>query len=92
MSIITLWKVNIFSIGKELYESIMILANVWLILSVTPLSSLITYLILLQILSHHPQSNNAKYLISSWILISPSISSNLIPNGFAPVEVLYGMS
>ena len=34
MSIITLWKVAIFSIGKELHESVLNLAKVWLILSV----------------------------------------------------------
>ena len=36
MSIITLWKVNVFSIGKELHESILILAKLWLILFVIP--------------------------------------------------------
>ena len=47
MSIITLWKVNIFPIGKELHESIMIVAKLWLLLSVIPLFSLVRYLILL---------------------------------------------
>ena len=50
MSIITLWNVNIFSIGKESYESILILKKLWLILSaVTSISSL-RYLFLSQIL------------------------------------------
>ena len=50
MSIMTLWKVNIFSVAKESYESIVILAKLWLILSVIPLFLLIRYLILSQIL------------------------------------------
>ena len=50
-SIIKLWKVNLFLVGKESCESIPVLAESWLILSVIPLSLLITYLILSQILS-----------------------------------------
>ena len=50
MSITTLWKDSIFSIGKELYESILILAKWWLILTVIPFFSLIRYLTLSQIL------------------------------------------
>ena len=34
MSIITLWKLNVFSIGKKLYESTLILAKLLLILYV----------------------------------------------------------
>ena len=43
MSIIMLWKVTVFFLGKELYESILTLAKLWLILYVTPLLSLIRY-------------------------------------------------
>ena len=52
MSIVTLWKDNIFSIGKESHESVLIIAKLWLILSVIPLFLLIIYLNLSQILSH----------------------------------------
>ena len=41
VSIVTLWKVNFFPVGKALYESILILAKLWVILSVTALFSLI---------------------------------------------------
>ena len=51
ISIITLSKVNIFSIGKESYESIQTLSKLWLILSALPLFSPIRYLILSKILS-----------------------------------------
>ena len=51
MSIITLWKVNIFSIVKESYESVLILAKLWLMLAAIPLFSLIRCLISSQILS-----------------------------------------
>ena len=54
MSIITLWTVNIFSIGKELYKSSLIFAKFWLILSVISLFSLTRYLILSQVLSNNP--------------------------------------
>ena len=47
MSITTLRKVNVFSIDKELYESLLIYAKLLLILYVIPLFSLTTYLILL---------------------------------------------
>ena len=48
MSITTLRKVNVFSIDKELYESILIYAKLLLILlNVMPLFSLTRYLILL---------------------------------------------
>ena len=39
--IILLWKVSVFSIGNELYESILILAKLWLILYVMRPFSLI---------------------------------------------------
>ena len=51
MSIITLWKNNIFSIDTELYELILISPKVWLIVSVISLFSFVRYLILSQILS-----------------------------------------
>ena len=82
MSIKT-WKVNIFSTGKELYESILILAKLWLILSVISFFSRMRYLLLSQVLSNQLQSNNSKYLTPLWILISSSILWNLIHNGFA---------
>ena len=48
MSITTLRKVSVFSIDKELYESILIYAKLLLILlNVMPLFSLTRYLILL---------------------------------------------
>ena len=50
-SIIKLWKVNLFLVGKEPCESIMVLAESLLILSVIPRSLLIACLILSQILS-----------------------------------------
>ena len=91
MGIITL-KIDIFSIGKEWYESILILVKLWLMLSVIPLFSLKRYLILSQISAHPLWSNNTKYLIPSWILINKSVLSNLIHNGFVPGKVLYEMS
>ena len=45
MSITILWKANFFSIGKKIYESILIPAKLWSILSVIPLLSLKRYLI-----------------------------------------------
>ena len=48
MSTITLRKFSIASIGKESFESILILAKLWLILSVIPRSLLIWYLTLSQ--------------------------------------------
>ena len=62
-------KSQYFFIGKELYESILIIEKLWLILSVIPLFSLTRYLILAQIVSHH-SSNNTKYLILLRILIN----------------------
>ena len=53
-SIKTLWKVSIFSIVKQLYESILMYPKFWLILSIIPFFSLIRYLILSQILSNNP--------------------------------------
>ena len=47
MSITTLRKVNVFSIFKELYESLLIYAKLLLILYVIPLFSLTKYLILI---------------------------------------------
>ena len=44
MSIVTIWKVNIFSIGKELYGSILISPKLRLIFSVIPLFLPIRYL------------------------------------------------
>ena len=44
-------KVNIFSTGEELYESIRILTKLWSIISVIPLFPPIRYLLLSQILS-----------------------------------------
>ena len=37
MSIILLLKDNIFSIGKDQYETILIIAKLWLIVSAVPL-------------------------------------------------------
>ena len=56
MNITTLWKVSVFSIGKEFYESILILAKLWLILSVIPLFHLEDI--------YSPEPNNTKYLIT----------------------------
>ena len=56
MNITTLWKVCVFSIGKEFYESILILAKLWLILSVIPLFHLEDI--------YSPEPNNTKYLIT----------------------------
>ena len=82
-----------FFTGKELYESILISPKFWLILSVMPLTSLIRYLIFSLILSNNPWPNDTKYLYSlPRTLTNPSILSNLIRNGFDPVEVLYEMS
>ena len=48
---------------------------------------------LIIILSNNPLSNNTKCLNSlPQTLINPSILSNLIRNGFGPVEVFYEMS
>ena len=63
ISIMTLSKVNIFSIGKESYESIQTLSKLWLILSALPLFSPIRYLILSKILSQELSSNDNKYII-----------------------------
>ena len=87
----TFWNVKFFSIGKKLYESILIIAKIWLILFAIPLLLFIRYLVLSQNLSHH-SSNNTKYLILLWILINPSTLSNVTDYGFAPAEVLYKMS
>ena len=58
-----------------------------------PLFSYIKYLILSQILSNNPLSNNTKCVNSTpRTLINPSILSNLTCNGFEPVEVFYEMS
>ena len=59
MNNIKLWKVSVFSIGKELYESILILTKLWLILSVISLFSLIRYLIILEIASYYLRPNNS---------------------------------
>ena len=77
----TLWKVNIYSIGKEPYQSVVIIAKLWLMLSVKSIFLLIRYLILSQLLSHQ-LSNNTKYAILLWILINRSVLSYLIRNGF----------
>ena len=61
-------------------------------LSVIPRFSLVRYLILTQILPNHPLSNYTKHLNPLWVLINPSILSNLIGNGFAHIEVLNEMS
>ena len=61
--------------GKELFESILILAELWLTLAVIPLFLLIRYLILSKIFSAQAQSSNTKYLILFWTLVNPSISS-----------------
>ena len=90
MSIMELWKVNIFSIGKELYKSIMVFLNLWLILSVIPLFLLIRYLIISQILSDY-SSKNTKYLVLLRILINSSILLYLIRNSLAPVEVVWNV-
>ena len=53
-----------------------------------PLFSLTRYLILSQILSNSPGSNNIKCVNSPQLtLINPSILSNLIHNCFGPIEV-----
>ena len=60
MSIITIWKVNIFLIGKELYQLILIFPKLWLILFVIPPFlpiRYLRYLILSQILSSNPTHN-----------------------------------
>ena len=36
--------------------------------------------------------NNVKYPLLSWILIMPSLLSNLICKGFQPIKVLYEIS
>ena len=90
MSILTLWKVDIFSISKEIFDSILILGKLWLILPVIPKFLPVRYLILSQILLHQ-LSNNTKYLILLWVLINLSILSYVIRNGFAAVEALYEM-
>ena len=77
----TLWKVNIYSKGKEPYQSNVIIAKLWLMLSVKSIFLLIRYLILSQVLSHQ-LSNNTKYAILLWILINRSVLSYLIRNGF----------
>ena len=52
MSIITLRKVSVFSVGKELYESILFFAKLWLSVSVVPhISPSSKVFILLYILS-----------------------------------------
>ena len=72
---------------------ILISPKLWSILSVISLFLLIRYLILSQILSSNPWPNNTKCLnLSSRVLMNSSILSNLIRNGFGPVEVLYEMS
>ena len=48
-----------FAIGKKLYQPILILVQLWLILSAIPLFSLVRYLILWKIYLYF---NNAKYL------------------------------
>ena len=85
-------KSRYFFIGKELYKLIQVLPKLWLMLSIIPFFSLIRCLILSQILSNHPWSNNTKYLIPSWILINPFISLNLIRSGFVLVGFLHEMS
>ena len=90
MTIIELWKVNIFSIGKEFYKSIMVFLNLWLIISVIPLFLLIRYLIISQILSDY-SSKNTKYLVLLRILINSSILLYLIRNSLAPVEVVWNV-
>ena len=65
--------------------------KLWLILSVMPLLSLVRYLILSQVLSNTWSNNNKCLNLTPWTLINPSISSNLINNGFEPVEVLCEM-
>ena len=88
MSIIALWKVRIFSLGKELHESILISPKF-----IVLLFSLVRCLILSQTSSNNPWSNNTKCLNSPpQTLINPSILSYVICNGFSPVEVLYEMS
>ena len=45
MSLITFGTVSVFSVGKELYVSVLILTKLWLILYVAALFSLVRYLI-----------------------------------------------
>ena len=92
MSIIIIWKANFFSIGKELFESILIFAKVWLILNVISFFLLTSHLTLSEIASYLSVPNNTKCLVPSQILVYPSIFSNLICNGFAPIKVFYEMS
>ena len=54
MTITTLWIVNIFSIYKDLHESILISPKLWLILSLIPVFPLTRYLVLTQISSNNP--------------------------------------
>ena len=86
MRTITFWKVNIFSIGKELDESILIFPKLWLILFVTPLFLLIGYLILSQILLKIKQ---ILLILLSRDIKNPSFLSNLIRNGLGPVRAFY---
>ena len=65
MSIITLWKVNIFSIDKELYELILNFSKLWLALSVIPIFSHKRCLIVSKKLSSQSWSNITWYLIPS---------------------------
>ena len=45
MSLITFGTVSVFSVGKELYVSVLILTKLWLILYVAALFSLVRYII-----------------------------------------------
>ena len=87
MSIIK-WKFHIFSISKELYESLLIFPKSWLIL--TAITFFFTYKIFNLITNfNNPWLNNTKYLNSPpQTLINPSNLSNLICNGIGPAEGL----
>ena len=77
--------------GTPLRTMILIFPELWLILYLILLFSLIRCLILSQILSN--KTKDTKYLNSlPKTLINPSILLKLILHGFGPVEVLYEMS
>ena len=71
-----------FFIGKELYESILILAKWWIMLYAIPLFSLIWELVLSEIALYFSEENITKLLIPSFILINLNILSNQIGNSF----------
>ena len=61
MSIITSWNDKVFSKGKESYESTLVFTKLWEITYVIPLSSPVSYLMLLKISLYFPSSNPFQY-------------------------------